>query len=117
MECSPNFRLYLVSPDPISAVPPRIASLVCTVVFQPELAGLQESILDSFLQLQNQKTFQDRAQLRSEIHSQSLKLEEVEKELLKSLVKQEGGELEDPKAAKQILSLNKSYEDAMERYN
>lgn len=97
-------------------MPPRIASLVCTVVFHPEIAGLQESILDSFLQLQNQKTFQDRAQLRTEIHCQSLKLEEVDRELLEALVKQESGELEDPRAAKHILSLNKSYEDAMERY-
>lgn len=115
VECSPNFRLYLVSPDPVSAVPSRIASLVSTVVFQPELVGLRESILDSFLQLQNQKSFQDRVQLRTEIQCQSLKQEEVEKELLEALVKQEGGELEDPKAAKHILSLNKSYEDAMER--
>lgn len=115
VECNPDFRLYLVSPDSISTVPPRIASLVCTVVFHPELAGLQECILDSFLQLQNQKSFQDRIQLRAEIHSQSLKLERVERELLEALVKQESGGLEDPRAAKHILSLNKSYEDAVER--
>jgi hypothetical protein len=86
------------------------------VVFHPELVGLQESILDSFLQLQNQKSFQDRIHLRNEIYLQSLKLEEVEKGLLEALVKQEGGELEDPKMAKHILSLNKAFEDAMERY-
>ncbi len=96
-------------------MPPRIASLVCTVVFHPEIKGLQECILDAFLQLQNQKTSQDRAQLRAEIHFQSSKLEEMEQELLEALVKQESGHLEDPKAAKHILSLNKSYEDAMER--
>ena len=115
IECNPNFRLFLISLDPVSALPPRVASLVCTVVFHPELRGMQESILDSFLQLHNQKTFQDRLQLREEIYSQSLKLEEVESELLNALVKEECEHLEDPKAAKHVLLLNKSYEDALER--
>lgn len=115
MECNPSFRLYLVSPDSISVVPPGVASLVTTVVFYPEIRGLQESVLDAFLKLQNQKTSHDRGLLRDEIYSQSVQLEEVEEELLKVLVKQENGHLEDPRAAKHILFLNKSYEDAKER--
>ncbi len=104
-----------MSPDSLSALPPQVASLVCTVVFHPEVTGLQESILDSFLQLHNQKTFQDRSQLREEIHSQSVQLEKVERELLEVLAEQESGHVEDPRAAKSILTLNKAYEDAEER--
>lgn len=115
VECSPNFKLYLVSSDSLSILPPQVASLVCTVVFHPEVSGLQESILDSFLQLQNQKTSQDRTYLRIEIHSQSLQLEKVEKELLEVLAEQENEQVEDPRAAKNILALNKAYEDAEER--
>lgn len=96
---------------------PQVASLVCTVVFHPEVSGVLESILDSFLQLQNQKTSQDRAYLRVEIHSQSVQLEKVEKELFEVLAEQENGQVEDPRAAKSILALNKAYEDAEERYN
>lgn len=115
MECSPSFKLYLVSPDSISEVPLEVASLVCTVVFHPEIKGLQESMLDSFLQLQNQKSFQDRQQVRSEIYSQSVKLEKVEEDLLSVLVDQESGHMEEPHVNKSILLLNKTYEDAMER--
>ena len=79
------------------------------------MKGLQEAILDSFLQLQNQKTSQDRAQLRVEIHTQAVKVEKVEAELLKVLVEQEVGHIEEPKAAKTVLHLNKAYEDAVER--
>lgn len=104
-----------MSPDSLSVVPPEVASLVCTVVFHPEVSGLQESILDSFLQLQNQKTSQDRTQFRVEIHSQSVQLEKVEKELLKVLAEQDSGQVEDPRAAKNILALNKAYENAQER--
>ena len=105
-----------MSPDSLSVLPPHVASLVCTVVFQPEVSGLQESILDSFLQLHNQKSSQDRARLRIEIHSQSVQLEMVENELLEVLAEQESGHVEDPHAAKHILALNKAYEDARERY-
>lgn len=116
VECSPSFRLFLVSPDQISDVPATVASLVCTITFHPEVRGLQEILLDSFLRLQNQKQHQDRTGLRTEIHSQALRLESVEGELLKVLVEEEDGHMEEPKAAKTVLSLNKAYEDAMERY-
>ncbi len=115
MECNPNFKLYLFSPDQISSLPPRVGSLVCTTLFIPETKGIQELILDSFLQLQNMKTFQEREQLRIELYRQSEKLEMVEKELLKVLVKQEGGHIEESQATKSILALNKSCEDALER--
>ena len=115
MECNPDFKLCLLSPDPPSAVSPQITSLVCTVFFHPEIQGMQESILDAFLQLQNQKTFQEREQLRAEIYSQSVKLEKAGKELLEIIVEQDGSHVEEPRATKTILQLNSSYEDAMER--
>lgn len=115
MECSPKFQLYLVSPDSVASLPPLMASLLCTVTFHPEIAGLQEAILDSFLRLQNQKTSQDRAQLRQELHTQAVRLETVEAELLQVLVQQEAGHIEEPKVAKTVLHLNKAYEDSQER--
>ena len=115
LECSPNFKFYLISPDSVSTIPPLVASLVCTVIFHPEIQGIKESNLDSFLQLQNLKTHQDRERLRGEIYSQLVKLEEVEKELLKVLVEQERDHVEEPCVTKNILSLNVAYEYAMER--
>lgn len=99
----------------MSSLSPLVTSLVNAVLFHPEIQGLQESTLNSFLRLQNQKTFQDRKQLRVEIHSQSVKAEEVEKELLRALVEQESSHVEDTQATKTILHLNKMYEDAMEK--
>lgn len=115
VECNPRFKLFLVSPDSVSSLSPLVTSLVNAVLFHPEIQGLQESTLNSFLRLQNQKTFQDRKQLRVEIHSQSVKAEEVEKELLRALVEQESSHVEDTQATKTILHLNKMYEDAMEK--
>lgn len=115
MECSPGFRLILVSPDPLHVVPPELASLVRIVIFHPEMMGIQQSILDSFLCLQNQKMSHSREQLRAEMYSQSLKLIKTEKELLQVLVEQESGHLEVPLITKTILLLNKAYEDAMEK--
>lgn len=105
----------LVSTDPVSSVPTTVFSLTCVVVFQPERKGMQGLLLDSFLELYNVKTFQDREQLRLEIYTQTVKLHTGEHKLLQLLANQDGGQVEDPQAIKSILSLNKAYEDAQER--
>ncbi len=82
------------------------------LVFQPEREGLAELHLDSFLSLQNPKTYHDRQQLRTEIHRQAERLLTVEAELLRLLAVGEG--VEEPKVTKAILLQNKAYEDAQE---
>lgn len=115
MECSPDFKLYLVTSDHLCLIPPTLFSLVSVVEFQPERKGIEELILHSFLRLQNAKTYNDREQLRAELHTQSTNIEEVEKGLLELISHQESGHIEDPKSIKSILSLNKAFEDAQER--
>ena len=116
MECHPDFRLYLVTHDPLELVPPILFSVVTAVEFQPERKGVEELLLDSFLKLQNEKTYSDREELRRELHIQSTKSEEVEGSLLKLIARQESGQIEDPKSIKSILALNKAFEDSRERY-
>lgn len=106
----------MVSSDPVSILPPSIVSLTSVVMFQPEREGLKELLLDSFLSLQNPKTFHDREQVREEVHKQAVTLLTVENELLKLLVTQESGQVEEPKITKAILSRNKAYDDAQEGY-
>lgn len=115
MECHPDFRLYLVTHDPLELVPPTLFSVVTAVEFQPERKGVEELLLDSFLKLQNEKTYSDREELRRELHIQSTKSEEVEGSLLKLIARQESGQIEDPKSIKSILPLNKAFEDSQER--
>ena len=115
MECNPDFKLYLVTSNHLCLVPPTLFSVVTMVEFQPERKGIEELILHSFLQLQNAKTYNDREQLRVELHTQSAKTEEVEKGLLELISHQENGQIEDPKSIKNILTLNKAFEDAQER--
>ena len=76
---------------------------------------MQGLLLDSFLELQNAKTFHDREQLRLEIYHQTVKLQTCENKLLQLLANQDGGQFEEPHANKGILTLNKAYEDAQER--
>ena len=116
MECHPDFRLYLVTHDLLELVPPTLFSVVTAVEFQPERKGVEELLLDSFLKLQNEKTYSDREELRRELHIQSTKSEEVEGSLLKLIARQESGQIEDPKSIKSILALNKAFEDSQERY-
>ena len=116
MECHPDFRLYLVTRDHLSSVTPQLFSMVTAVEFHPERKGIEELLLDSFLRLQNAKTHGDREDLRRELHAQSTKIEEVEGSLLELIAQQESGQVEDPKSIKNILTLNKAFEDAHERY-
>ena len=116
MECNPGFKLYLVTSDHLCHIPTTLFSLVRVVEFQPERKGIEELILHSFLRLQNAKTYHDREQLREELHTQSAKIEEVDKGLLELISHQESGHIEDPKPIKSILTLNKAFEDAQERY-
>lgn len=115
VECHPNFKLYLVTSDHLCLIPQTLFSIVTVVEFQPERKGIEELLLHSFLKLQNAKTFNDREQLRSELHCQSAKIEEVEKGLLELISHQESGQIEDPKSIKRVLSLNKAFEEAQER--
>lgn len=102
--------------DHLRHIPTTLFSLVRMVEFQPERKGIEELILHSFLRLQNAKTYNDREQLRAELHTQSAKIEEVDKGLLELISHQESGHIEDPKPIKSILTLNKAFEDAQERY-
>ena len=115
VECNPDFMLYLVSSDHVSLVSPTLFSLVTVVEFQPERKGIEELLLNSFLQLQNVKTYNDRQLLRRELQTQSARTEEVERQLLQLIAHQESELIEDPKSIKSILTLNKAFEDAQER--
>ena len=115
LECSPDFKLYLITSDHLSLVPPTLFSAVTVVEFQPERKDVEELLLDSFLQLQNVKTYRDREDLRKELHTQISRVEEVERALLELISHQENGQIEDPKSIKSILTLNKAFEDAQER--
>lgn len=88
-----------------------------TVVdFQPERKGMEELLLNAFLPLQNAKAHHDRQELIQELCTQSARIEEVERGLLELIAHQEDGQIEDPKSIKNILTLNKTFEDAQERY-
>ena len=50
--------------EPVGVVPADLMSLVGVVHFCPDRAGLEGLLLDSFLQAQNPKSAQERAQLR-----------------------------------------------------
>ena len=115
MECDPSFRLVLISHDSLDEVPPEVASLLSTVVFHPEIMGIQQSTLDAFLRLQNLAMSHNREKLRVEMYSQSLKLIETDNELLEVLVEQENGHIEEPLITKTALLLNNAYGDALER--
>ena len=115
VDCSPKFKLVLFTSDKLSAITPELASLVSIVSFHPEVYGIQQSILDSFLQLHNEKISQNRDLLRMEMYCQTVQLVKAERALLELLMKQEGGNVEDPHVTKNILSLNKAYEDALEK--
>ena len=114
IDCSPKFKLVLFSSDDISSVPADIASMVNIVSFHPEIYGIQQSILDSFLHLHNEKISQNRDSLRNEMYSQTVKLEAAEKVLLELLMNQENFSMEELHVNKNILSLNKTFEDALE---
>jgi len=115
VDCSPKFKLILFSSDEISAVPADVASMVSIVSFHPEIYGIQQSILDSFLCLHNEKISQNRRFLRNEMYNQTVKLEEAEKALLELLMNQENSNMEELHVNKNILSFNKTFEDALER--
>lgn len=115
MECNPDFKLFLVTSDHLSIVSPVLFSVVTVVEFQPERKGIEELLLDSFLELQNAKTYSDREELRKELHTQSARIEDVERQLLELIANEEEGQIEDPKSIKSILTLNKAFEDAQER--
>ena len=117
VECNPHFKLFLVSSDDLTSIPPTLFSVVAVVDFQPERKGIEELLLSTFLQLQNVKTHGDRQELSQELHTQSTRIEEVERELLELIAHQEEGQIENPKSIKNILTLNKTFEDAQERYN
>ncbi len=112
VECYPQFKLTLISSDPLPLVPPSLAALTAVIMFQPEREGLAELLLDSFLRLQNPKTYHDRQQLRMEIQTQSDRLVTVERELLQLLAR--GERVEDSRVTKAILTQNKAFEDAQE---
>ena len=54
----------MVTCEPVGVVPAGLMSLVGVVHFRPDRAGLEGLLLDSFLQVQNPKSGQERAQLR-----------------------------------------------------
>ncbi len=105
----------MLSSEVISDITPEVAYLVSIVNFFPEVYGIQQSILDSFLCLHTEKISQNRELLRKEIYSQTVKLEEAEKALLELLMEHEGTNVEESPITKNILSLNKTYEDALEK--
>lgn len=101
-----------MSSDPLPLVPPLLAALTAVIMFQPEREGLAELLLDSFLRLQNPKTYHDRQQLKVEMQVQTERLVVVERELLQLLA---GGErVEEPRVTKAVLQANKAFDDAQE---
>ena len=116
IECHPDFKLVMITSDPLPSIPPIIAALTSTVTFQPEREGMADLLLDSFLRLQNPKTSHDRERLRTEMHQQAQKLQTVEAELLRLLATEDSSQVDDPKVTKAILFQNKAYDDAQEGY-
>ena len=57
-------RLFMVTDDPVSSIPPWVASLCSVVIFHPLCTGLESLLLEEFLNIHNTKTFLERHQLR-----------------------------------------------------
>ena len=77
---------------------------------------MADLLLDSFLHLQNPKSFHDRKELRRDMYDQAQRSQSVEAELLKLLAMEDSSHVDDPKVTKAILLQNKAYDDAKEGY-
>ena len=135
-------RMWLVTGVLPEALPPELVAMTTTVLFWPEVGGLEGLFLDRFLWQQNGKIAQERHQLRKvcksvsmhatmappilavtpptsppstsqEVYSESVRGEEAERQLLAHLSR--GSNLDDHHSARDLLQINASYEDAMER--
>ncbi|CAI8014943.1 Dynein heavy chain 8, axonemal, partial [Geodia barretti] len=111
VEIHPHFKLVLVTTSLSRELPSELVAATTVVVFWPEVGGVRDLLLDRFLWQQNSKTAQEREHLRHEVHSQSGKIEETERELL-ALLSSDLCVHSDHQTTRDLLLLNTSHNNS-----
>ena len=126
-------RLLLVTTSLPRDLPSELVAMTTVVLFWPEVGGVRELLLDRLLWQQNTKIAQERQQLCSvgfssshhhithththtqEVHRQSLKVEQTERELLDLLCRDDSHH-DNHQTARELLQINASYNNSDERW-